>query len=133
MELSNDQKAILRLLAQRGAAGYDDLTALMGLDAAEVHERAKAAAIQLEAEGIPAPSIPAPPATGSAPAAKPAEPAPQVPAPPTAAEPPSRAPATPVSSKPPHRDPPSRDRSWHCPAATAPAPRWPPRSRSWSR
>ena len=38
MELSNDQKAILRLLAQRGAQGYDDLTALLGVDAAEVHE-----------------------------------------------------------------------------------------------
>ena len=41
MELSNDQKAILRLLAQRGAAGYDDLTALLGISAAEVHERAQ--------------------------------------------------------------------------------------------
>lgn len=79
MELSNDQKAILRLLAQRGAAGYDDLSALLGIDAAEVHERAKAAAAQLEAEGIPAPSIPAP---GAAEPKPPAEPVAPIPAPP---------------------------------------------------
>src|SRR4249919_3626069 len=91
MELTNDQKAILRLLAQRGAAGYDDLTALLGIDAAEVHERAKAAAAQLEADGIPAPSIPAP---GAAEPESPAEP-------PTRAEPPtpsqSEEPAEPVA------------------------------------
>jgi len=58
--LSDDQKAILRLLAQRGAAGYDDLAALMGISVDEVHARAEQAAADLEAEGIPAPEIPAP-------------------------------------------------------------------------
>jgi Na+-transporting methylmalonyl-CoA/oxaloacetate decarboxylase gamma subunit len=58
--LSDDQKAILRLLAQRGAQGYEDLAALMGISVDEVHGRAKQAAADLEAEGIPAPSIPAP-------------------------------------------------------------------------
>jgi hypothetical protein len=58
--LSDDQKAILRLLAQRGAAGYDDLAALMGISVDEVHSRAKQAAADLEAEGIPAPAIPEP-------------------------------------------------------------------------
>jgi len=58
--LSDDQKAILRLLAQRGAAGYDDLAALMGISVDEVHRRAQQAAADLEAEGIPAPSIPEP-------------------------------------------------------------------------
>jgi hypothetical protein len=58
--LSEDQKAILRLLAQRGAQGYDDLAALMGISVDEVHKRAQQAAADLEAEGIPAPSIPAP-------------------------------------------------------------------------
>jgi hypothetical protein len=62
--LSDDQKAILRLLAQRGAAGYEDLSALMGISVEEVHARAKAAAADLEAEGIPAPAIPEP--TGGA-------------------------------------------------------------------
>jgi hypothetical protein len=83
MELSNDQKAILRLLAQRGAAGYEDLTALLGISAAEVHERAKGAAAQLEADGIPAPSIPAP-------GAEPAEPTPP---------PPPAKPETPAAAK----------------------------------
>jgi hypothetical protein len=58
--LSDDQKAILRLLAQRGAAGYDDLAALMGISVDEVHRRAQQAAQDLEAEGIPAPTIPEP-------------------------------------------------------------------------
>jgi hypothetical protein len=58
--LSDDQKAILRLLAQRGEAGYEDLSALMGISAQEVYARAKGAAAQLEAEGIPAPAIPEP-------------------------------------------------------------------------
>lgn len=60
MPLSDDQKAILRLLAQRGEQGYEDLSALMGISVGEVHARAKAAAEELEAEGIPAPAIPEP-------------------------------------------------------------------------
>lgn len=60
MALSDDQKAILRLLSQRGADGYEDLSALMGVNVAEVHRRAKQAAELLEAEGIPAPAIPRP-------------------------------------------------------------------------
>lgn len=60
MPLSDDQKAILRLLAQRGEQGYEDLSALMGISVAEVHARAKKAGEELEAEGIPAPTIPEP-------------------------------------------------------------------------
>lgn len=83
MALSDDQKAILRLLSQRGEQGYADLSALMGVDAAEVHRRAKAAAAELEAEGIPAPVIPEPPGGGvTAPPptvpAEPQEPAPEI-------------------------------------------------------
>jgi hypothetical protein len=62
--LSDDQKAILRLLAQRGEQGYEDLSALMGVEVAEVHRRATQAAAELEAEGIPAPAIPEPPGGG---------------------------------------------------------------------
>jgi hypothetical protein len=69
--LSDDQKAILRLLAQRGAAGYDDLAALMGISVDEVHSRAQQAAADLEAEGIPAPSIPTPGGEGGPPETKP--------------------------------------------------------------
>jgi hypothetical protein len=65
--LSDDQKAILRLLAQRGEAGYEDLSALMGISAQEVYARAKDAASQLEAEGIPAPPIPEPSGGGESP------------------------------------------------------------------
>lgn len=64
MALSDDQKAILRLLSQRGEQGYEDLSALMGISAEEVHARAKAAAAELESEGIPAPAIPSPPGGG---------------------------------------------------------------------
>jgi hypothetical protein len=85
--LSDDQKAILRLLSQRGEQGYDDLSALMGVDAAEVHRRAKQAAAELEAEGIPAPVIPEPPGGGgggSPSVAKAGEAPPGEPPPPTA-------------------------------------------------
>src|SRR6478672_2767840 len=66
MALSEDQKAMLRLLAQRGEQGYEDLAALMGIEAGEVHARTQEAAAALEAEGIPAPAIPPPPAGASA-------------------------------------------------------------------
>jgi Na+-transporting methylmalonyl-CoA/oxaloacetate decarboxylase gamma subunit len=69
--LSDDQKAILRLLAQRGAAGYEDLAALLGISVSEVHARAKGAAEQLEAEGIPAPAIPEPGSSDTEPAPQP--------------------------------------------------------------
>jgi hypothetical protein len=90
--LSDDQKAILRLLAQRGSQGYEDLAALMGISVDEVHARARQAAADLEAEGIPAPSIPAPggeagpPSVakdGEAPAEGPASPEPPKPVAPT--------------------------------------------------
>jgi hypothetical protein len=87
MALSEDQKAILRLLAQRGADGYGDLAALMGIGADEVHAKAQEAAAQLESEGIPAPPIPPPPGgnapggTAAAPAASPRQPKPEPPAP----------------------------------------------------
>jgi hypothetical protein len=59
--LSDDQKAMLRLLAQRGEQGYEDIAALKGLDVEEVGAQVRAALRTLEEEGIPAPSIPAPP------------------------------------------------------------------------
>jgi len=82
--LSDDQKAILRLLNQRGEPGYEDLSALMGVSVAEVHRRAKQAAEELEAEGIPAPAIPRPPGGGGSPSvAKDGEAPPGEPPPPT--------------------------------------------------
>lgn len=108
MALSDDQKAILRLLAQRGADGYSDLAALLGASIEEVHARAKAAAAELESEGIPAPEIPAPAGVGDSPAgAKDGEapsgepPTPKPPAPTPSAEKPGKA-AEPVVPIPHH-------------------------------
>ena len=88
MALSDDQKAILRLLNQRGEQGYEDLSALMGIGVDEVHRRARQAADQLEAEGIPAPAIPDPAGVGggggSPSVAKDGEAPPGEPPPPTA-------------------------------------------------
>ncbi|HEU4706725.1 MAG TPA: Lrp/AsnC family transcriptional regulator [Solirubrobacterales bacterium] len=106
MALSDDQKAILRLLAQRGAQGYEDLSALMGLSVEEVHERAKGAAAELEAEGIPAPPIPAVGGEGDTPSGAKAGEAPEgvspLPETPAAAPPAGRQKAEPVRSIPHH-------------------------------
>lgn len=95
MALSDDQKAILRLLAQRGEQGYEDLSALMGVRVEEVHRRAKAAAAELEAEGIPAPPIPSPPGAGRGgpPPTVPAEPQEPVPEPTISSEAPRARPS----------------------------------------
>ena len=108
MALSDDQKAILRLLSQRGEQGYEDLSALMGISAGEVHRRAKEAAAALEAEGIPAPAIPTPPAGGgdSPSVAKDGEaPAGESPPPTVPAEPQEPAPEVAVSSEAPRAKP----------------------------
>jgi hypothetical protein len=105
--LSDDQKAILRLLSQRGEQGYEDLSALLGVSADEIHSRAKVAAAQLESEGIPAPSIPAPgggggegsPTVAKGGEAPPGESSPPKPAP-SAPAPPEAKPVTPVEPKP---------------------------------
>jgi hypothetical protein len=89
--LSDDQKAILRLLSQRGEQGYEDLSALMGIGSDEVYARAMGAAAQLEAEGIPAPHIPEPPGgVGSPSVAKDGEAPPGDPTPPPVAREPKK-------------------------------------------
>ncbi len=77
MALSEDQKAMLRLLAQR-EQGYDDLAALMGLSVDEVREKVKDALAQLEEKGevAPPPPVEAP---------EPPPPAPSAPEPPVEA------------------------------------------------
>jgi hypothetical protein len=57
MALSDDQKALLRLLAQR-EQGYDDIAALKGMSVDEVREEVRAALAAMEA---PPPEPPAPP------------------------------------------------------------------------
>jgi outer membrane biosynthesis protein TonB len=80
--LTDDQKAMLRLLAQR-EEGYDDMAALMGISVEEVRERVKEALAEVE-EPPPAEEEPAPP------------PAPPAPVPPPAAETPQPVAESPV-------------------------------------
>ncbi len=96
MGLTDDQKAMLRLLAQR-EEGYDDMAALMGISVEEVRERVKEALA--EVEELPAaeeePEAPAAPAPTPPPAV---EPPVAVEPPPTPAEKPE--PTPPVTSEP---------------------------------
>lgn len=84
MGLTDDQKAMLRLLAQR-EEGYDDMAALMGISVEEVRERVKEALAEVEEPPTavekpepPAPVAPTPPPVVQPPA--PVEP-PSAPAP----------------------------------------------------
>lgn len=89
MPLSDDQRAMLRLLAQR-EQGYDDLAALMGLSVEEVRAKVADALSQLEQEGVAPPPLPTePPYVEEPPVSSvPTESAEtEPPAPPVAAEP----------------------------------------------
>jgi len=86
--LTDDQKAMLRLLAQR-EEGYEDMAALMGISVEELRERVKEALAEVEET----------PGAGEEPAA-PAEPSPPEP---VAAEPPAK----PSVSEPDVTDPPA--------------------------
>lgn len=118
MPLSDDQRAMLRLLAQR-EQGYDDLAALMGLSVEEVRAKVVEALAQLEADGEPTPTLPsehaaAEPKAEAAPAEPPptpAPPAPETPERPPAPEPDAAPAATPKPALAPQ------------PAAAAPAAR----------
>jgi hypothetical protein len=74
--LTDDQKAMLRLLAQR-EEGYDDMAALMGISVEEVRERVKEALAEVEEPeaGGASPSEPSPSAAAPA---TPVEPEPVV-------------------------------------------------------
>ena len=76
MGLTDDQKAMLRLLAQR-EEGYDDMAALMGISVEEVRERVKEALAEVEEPPQPEPpAAPAPPPAAEPPAAVEPPPAP---------------------------------------------------------
>jgi len=97
MPLSDDQKAMLRLLAQR-EQGYDDIAALMGLSVDDVRARVRDALAQLEEEGVAPPPLPVEP-----------PPPPTPPPPPKVETPEPVAPAAPVSPPAkPKRTPPPR-------------------------
>ncbi len=88
MGLTDDQKAMLRLLAQR-EEGYDDMAALMGISVEEVRERVKEALAEVDEPPAPVeppratveePVAPAPAAVAKpAPKARPARRATQIP------------------------------------------------------
>jgi hypothetical protein len=86
--LSDDQKAMLRLLAQR-EEGYEDMAALMGLSVEEVRAKVKEALAEVEDAGPPTADAPepAPPAAPAA-AATPPPPPPVEQAQPPAPKPP---------------------------------------------
>jgi hypothetical protein len=126
--LTDDQKAMLRLLAQR-EEGYDDMAALMGISVDEVRERVKEALAEVEEPPVPEePAPPAPPPPPQAPAATPpAPPAPVNPPappkePPAASEQPTPAQSAsePVASKPAVKSAPSRKRSTQIPSLKVP-------------
>lgn len=104
MPLSDDQRALLRLLAQR-EEGYDDIAALMGLSVDEVRSRVRGALRELEeAGGSAAPARPSEPELGEAaaisePPTSPEPSQPPRPAPPEPSPPPRQAAAPPPPSK----------------------------------
>jgi hypothetical protein len=75
MGLSDDQRAMLRMVAQRGEQGYEDIAALMGLSVDEVRAKVAAALAELDEEGAlkagEAGDSPAAPAAESTPAPPP--------------------------------------------------------------
>jgi hypothetical protein len=104
MGLSDDQRALLRLLAQR-EEGYEDIAALKGLSVEQVRAEVKDALAEMQAAGETPPPLPSPPPAkveepaGSAPLTEAKEP-PEPPAPPP--------PPPPVEPKPRVKKPASR-------------------------
>jgi hypothetical protein len=97
--LTDDQKAMLRLLAQR-EEGYEDMAALMGISVEEVRERVKEALAEVAEDQAPTEQVPAP-------APAPPLPPPPEPAPPKVEEtPPQPAPEQPATPSPPKTTPP---------------------------
>jgi hypothetical protein len=75
MGLTDDQRALLRLLAQR-EEGYEDIAALKGLSVEQVRAEVKDALAEMQAAGETPPPLPAPPpAEVEKPAAEPTPPA----------------------------------------------------------
>jgi len=96
--LTDDQKAMLRLLAQR-EEGYDDMAALMGISVEEVRERVKEALAEVEEPPAPdqAPEPPAEPAPAPPPVVEPSAPVQPPPAPAEEPPPTPSAPAKPAA------------------------------------
>lgn len=92
MGLTDDQRALLRLLAQR-EEGYEDIAALKGLSVEQVRREVKDALAEMQAAGEPPPPLPPPPvAEVEKPATEPTPPAVDATEPP---DPPALAPSPP--------------------------------------
>jgi hypothetical protein len=108
MGLNDDQRAMLRLVAQRGEQGYEDIAALKGLSVEEVRAQVAAALAQLDDEGALSGSAPAQePEAPSADPEEPAKPASKAPDP----EPAPAAPAKPPPASAPARKGPRKEPS----------------------
>lgn len=94
--MTDDQKAMLRLLAQR-EEGYEDMAALMGISVEEVRSRVKEALAEVDqteaAAGEPPEPAPAPAPEHSQPVAEGPPPTPPAPPAPKPHQPPAKAPA----------------------------------------
>jgi len=100
--LSDDQKAMLRLLAQR-EEGYEDIAALLGLSVGEVRARVREALAGLDgADARPVPPPPPPPSAPATPEPPQREPV-QPPAPAAPRPPQPRETSTPVAKRAPRR------------------------------
>lgn len=104
MALSDDQKAMLRLLSERGEEGYNDMAALMGISVEQARERVKEALAEVAGSGTanteakePPPVAPPPPPAPDPPPAVEQPPAPRPVSKPTP-EPPAKAPKAPAAS-----------------------------------
>lgn len=127
MGLSDDQKAMLRLLAQR-EEGYDDMAALMGISVEEVRERVKEALAEVgepaepeQAQGTPAAPVAAAPVepTAAPDASPPSPPAERPAVPAEAADSVPAAPTEPVVTPTP-KPAPVKKRSTRIPRIKAP-------------
>jgi len=109
--LTDDQKAMLRLLSERGEEGYDDIAALLGISVEEVRQRVKEALAEVAGPGTAAPDVQESPAAATPPPPAPeppqpvAEQAPSQPPAPTAPEPSTPAAKAPASSTPTGKQP----------------------------
>ena len=121
MGLTDDQKAMLRLLAQR-EEGYDDMAALMGISVEEVRERVKEALAEVEEPVTPEdePEAPAPTPPEVPAAAAPPTPAVEPAAPPEELPAAERPTPTQSAAEPAARPPPSKKRPAQIPSLKVP-------------
>lgn len=106
--MTDDQKAMLRLLAQR-EEGYEDMAALMGISVEEVRERVKEALAEVDEPEAPAEPVETP------------APEPPPPTPPAAPEPePRPGPVEPVPAETPAPSAPTPKRSTQIPSLKLP-------------